>query len=415
MTSVVAMIFLSVVLIYLGTINLAFVSLMRLSVRLSVENRLGSDRLMHYLRRPSYFFLPLGVLHTLVVSIILLIFLFQVDQNSFESVVLSALGMIIFIVACMCFLPFVFVRLDPVVVLQLLLPPFDGAAKLIHPMIDMFSRMKRSKRFDGSIKQGISNNNSVIGDLDSEDYGRPFPNNEKEENQLIKSVVDFGNTLVREVMTRRSDIVAVRSDSTCQQLRQLFVEEQYSRIPVYRDSLDNIEGFVFLKDFFGLLSLDLDKSFSSDLVRPATIVQETKPVALLLKEFQVQQVQIAIVHDDFGGVSGLVTVEDLLEEIVGEIRDEYDVEFEQIIQEADRTFVFSGAVEFEKMCECLGIAVERQGFETVGGFILNRLGRVPRIGESLSIDNLDIQVLDGEKRRIKRVRITRRSEADLFG
>ena len=139
---------------------------------------------MHYLRRPSYFFLPLCVLHTLVGSIILLIFLFQVDQNSFESVVLSALGMIIFIVACMCFLPFVFVRLDPVVVLQLLLPPFDGAAKLIHPMIDMFSRMKRSKRFDGSIKQGISNNNSVIGDLDSEDYGRPFPNNEKEENQL---------------------------------------------------------------------------------------------------------------------------------------------------------------------------------------------------------------------------------------
>tara|TARA_B100001123_G_scaffold412301_1_gene509429 strand:+ start:17296 stop:18540 length:1245 start_codon:yes stop_codon:yes gene_type:complete len=414
MTSALVIILLCAVLIYLGIINLAFILLMHFSVRVSVENRVDSDRLMWYLYRPSHFFLPIGVMHILVVSIILLTLVFQFDQNSFRLVGLSALGIIILAVSCMCLFPFMFVQRDPIIVLQSLLPPFDLAARLFHPVIDMFARIKRDQRFERSASQVAFNNDPVIGNQDSANSSR-LQDHENEAHELIQSVVDFRNTLVREVMTRRSDMVAARVESTCQQLRELFIEEQYSRIPVYRDSLDNIEGFVFLKDFFGFSDLNLSKNLSSDLLRPVTIVQETKPVALLLKEFQIQQVQIAICQDDFGGTSGLVTIEDLLEEIVGEIRDEYDVESEPIIQEVEQRFVFSGTVEFEKMCECLEIEIEQQGFETVGGFILNRLGRVPKIGESLIIDNLDIQVLDAEKRRIKRVRVARRSEIDLSG
>ena len=134
-------------------------------------------------------------------------------------------------------------------------------------------------------------------------------------------------------------------------------------------------------------------------------------MAALLKEFQRQQVQIAIVHDEYGGTAGLVTIEDLLEEIVGEIRDEYDVEAEPIVDEGGGSYVFSGTVGVDDMAERLAVEVERQGFETVGGYLLARLGRVPRVGETLVVDRVDVEILDGEERRIQRVRMRRRPES----
>ena len=128
-------------------------------------------------------------------------------------------------------------------------------------------------------------------------------------------------------------------------------------------------------------------------------------MAELLKEFQRQQVQIAIVHDEYGGTAGLVTIEDLLEEIVGEIRDEYDVEAEPIVDEGDGSYVFDGTVSVADMEERLDLQVERQGFETVGGYLLTRLGRVPRVGESLTVDQVQVEILDGEERRVQRVRM----------
>ena len=415
MMSVLVIIVLSLMSIYLGTIHLAFVTLMRLPLRLNVENSQESELLMKYLHQPAHFFLPSGVFHACVVSIISVVFLLQVDQSILEPVVLMFLASMTVVLVCLFLLPFMFLRPDPVTVLKWLLPPFDVVARRMHPLIDVCFRIQPNPRAGSFSDQEVSNNGSAITENKLKSFNPSLQANEKEAHELIQSVVDFGNTLVKEVMTRRSDIVAIRSDSTLKQLHDLFTEEQYSRLPVYRDNLDDVEGFVFLKDFFGSLNFDPNQSITPDLLRPATIVQETKPVAMLLKEFQTKQVQIAIVRDDFGGTSGLVTVEDLLEEIVGEIRDEYDVEFEPIVQETKNTFVFDGTVDFDKMCACLRIEVERQGFETVGGYILNRLGRVPGIGESFSIDTLDIQILDGEKRRIKRLRISRRDESNLFG
>ena len=149
--------------------------------------------------------------------------------------------------------------------------------------------------------------------------------------------MDFGDTLVREVMTPRPDMVAIRADATLDELRALFREQEYSRIPVYHENLDNIAGVVFVKDLIRLTDAErgtmrLDQDLRR-LVRPATFVPETKRVPEMLKEFQRKQVQIAIVVDEYGGTAGLVTIEDLLEEIVGEIRDEYDVETEPIVDE----------------------------------------------------------------------------------
>jgi CBS domain containing-hemolysin-like protein len=229
---------------------------------------------------------------------------------------------------------------------------------------------------------------------------------ESEERELLRSIVDFGDTLVREVMTPRPDIVAISADATVGELRALFREQEYSRVPVFTENLDNIIGVVFVKDLLQHEELDESDSIAS-LVRAATFVPETKRVAELLKEFQRGPVQIAIVVDEYGGTAGLVTLEDLLEELVGEIRDEYDVESEPVVEEGDGAFTFSAKVSVEEMADRLGIQIEPQGFETVGGYVLTHLGRVPLVGETFDIDGVSVEVLEAERRRIHKVRMRR--------
>ena len=231
---------------------------------------------------------------------------------------------------------------------------------------------------------------------------------EGDERRLLQSIVDFGDTLVREVMTPRPDMVAIRADATLDELRALFREQEYSRIPVYKENLDNIVGIVFVKDLIRLTDAESGHAAaagSARLIRPATFVPETKRVPEMLKEFQRKQVQIAIVVDEYGGTAGLVTIEDLLEEIVGEIRDEYDVETEPIVDEGDGSFVFSAKVNIDEVRERLGVEIEPEGFETVGGYVLTRVGRVPAVGETFELDGLQVEVLEAERRRIHKVRV----------
>ena len=191
----------------------------------------------------------------------------------------------------------------------------------------------------------------------------------------------------------------------CRICATLFREQQYSRMPVYRDNLDNIVGIVFVKDLVALPA-DAEPPMTT-LMRAAYFVPESKRVSELLKEMQRRQAQIAIVVDEYGGTAGLVTVEDLLEEIVGEIRDEYDVESETVVDEGDGTFVFSGKVNVDEVKDRLGIEIEREGFETVGGYLLSHLGRMPYVGERFEVDGLDVEVLEVERRRITKVRLRR--------
>jgi CBS domain containing-hemolysin-like protein len=227
---------------------------------------------------------------------------------------------------------------------------------------------------------------------------------ERDEKRLLQSIVDFGDTLAREVMTPRPDIVAIQADATVSDLRALFREQEYSRFPVYKDNLDNILGVIRVKDLLQIDDAMLDRHPITTLTRPITFVPETKRVPELLKEFQRKQVQMAIVVDEYGGTAGLVTLEDLIEEIVGEIRDEDDVETEPVVEEGNGSYVFSAKVSFDDLRERLDLETEPEGFETVGGYILTRLGRVPAVGESFELDGLQVEVLEAERRRIHKVR-----------
>jgi magnesium and cobalt exporter, CNNM family len=311
-------------------------------------------------------------------------------------------------VFCELLLPLVLVSRDPERTLALLLPSFSPIARTLAPVTRWMTRSAAKRQALPPADSAEEANEVATTFLET---GEQEGIIQGEERKLLQSIVDFGDTIVREVMTPRPDIVAIREDATVGDLRALFREQEYSRFPVFKDSLDNISGFVFVKD---LVAVDLNSgALITPLLRPAVVVPESKRVSELLKQFQRQQTQIAIVVDEYGGTAGLVTIEDMLEEIVGEIRDEYDVESEPIVEEANGRFIFNGKVDIDEVNQRLGVQIEREGFETVGGYLLTHLGRVPAVGERVEIDDLLVEVLEVERRRIHKVRIVRRQPAQM--
>ena len=406
---------LACVAVYLGAIEAAFSALMRLSLRLIAERSGRPDALGEYLDDPLLLFIPVRLLLGLVTAAATAFVAraFGVDNaHSLTFVILSVAGLV---VVCELLLPLLMVGRDPERVLELLLPSFTLIARAIGPMTRWIARTVASpKRPAAAVApdEATEQTHEVVkAYIDTAEQEGII---EGEERRLLQSIVDFGDTLAREVMTPRPDIVAIPENATIGDLRALFREQEYSRFPAYKESLDNIAGFVFVKDLV-LLGPGDDARPITPLLRPAAVVPETKRVPELLKQFQRQQTQCAIVVDEYGGTAGLVTIEDLLEEIVGEIRDEYDVESDPIVDEGNGRFVFSGKVDVDEVAQRLNIQIERQGFETVGGYLLSHIGRVPAVGEQFDIDSLSVQVLDVERRRINKVRIFKHEVAETAG
>jgi CBS domain containing-hemolysin-like protein len=228
---------------------------------------------------------------------------------------------------------------------------------------------------------------------------------EKEEGDLLKSVVEFGDTIVREIMTPRVSIICIPRAASIEALRELVIKEKHSRIPVYKDRIDNIEGIIIAKDLLEY-SADRFKDQSLEpLLRPVYFIPESMKVAELLKEFQKRKQKLAIVVDEHGGVSGLVTMEDLMEEIVGEIQDEYDKDEVQIIPEEADTYIVLGDVEVEELEDLFDLELEDDDYITVGGLITHTLGRLPEAGEKVVIKGLALEILEVEQKRITKLRI----------
>jgi putative hemolysin len=401
--------------LYLGAIEAAFSALMRLSLRLVAERSGRSDQLGAYLDDPLLLFVPVRFLLGLVTAGATALLAAGIGITGIHTVTLIAGSVILFVLLCELLLPIVLVGHDPERALEFLLPTFGPIAMALGPLSRWIARSLASVRkatappsSDPAEAAADAANEATKAYIDTAEQEGLI---EGEERKLLQSIVDFGDTLVREVMTPRPDIVAIEETATIGALRTLFREQEYSRFPVYKESLDNIAGVVFIKDLVLLGAADDARPMAS-LVRPAVVVPETKRVPELLKQFQRQQTQCAIVVDEYGGTAGLVTIEDLLEEIVGEIRDEYDVESEPVVDEGHGRFVFSGKVDIDEVVQRLDVHIERAGFETVGGYLLSHLGRVPVVGERFDIDELTVEVLDAERRRINKVRITKREESE---
>ena len=234
---------------------------------------------------------------------------------------------------------------------------------------------------------------------------------EEGDRHLIQQVVAFGDKTVREVMTPRPNIIAIAVDRPLDDLRQLVLHEQYSRIPVYEGDIDRIIGFVHVRDMFELDPEQRKEKTLRELIRPIRLVPETKPVNDLLREIQRDSTHMAIVVDEYGNTAGLATLEDLVEEILGEIRDEHEPG-RDVRQESEDSFLAPGSLDLDRLEELLHFKPEEDTESTtVGGLVAEWLGHVPKVGESVKRDGIQIDVLAGNELRVEQVRVSRHAEA----
>jgi CBS domain containing-hemolysin-like protein len=227
------------------------------------------------------------------------------------------------------------------------------------------------------------------------------------EREMIRGVMDLEFTPVREVMVPRPDIIAIDIDGGFDKLVQAMIQKGFSRIPVFEEDIDHIVGIAHAKDLMRYMINGQTRPALRDVLRPAYVVPESKKVQELLTEMKQRHISIAIVVDEYGGVAGLATIEDLIEEIVGEIRDEFDVEEEPILKVNENEAIVDGGYSIDELNEEFGMEIEKEDYDSVGGFIVNELGRMPSVGDSVSFNGVNMKVLSVAGRRVKKVRVVR--------
>ncbi len=276
----------------------------------------------------------------------------------------------------------------------------EGSGRKSSGLIDMFGRFLTGK------KRITEEEIQEIIDA-SEEEGLINP----EENEMIRSIFALSDTVVREIMVPRTDMASVSVDTSVGEVLKTIITCGHSRIPVYDGTVDNITGLLYAKDllkYWGMSDASLN---IKRIMRTPYFIPETKNLEELLQEFKRKRVHIAIVIDEYGGTSGLVTIEDLLEQIVGDIQDEYDLEEDWLVEEPDGSVLVDARLPIEELEERFGIEIERDKFDTVAGLIFHLTGRIPKVGEEIENGTLRMTVLEGGERNIRKVRVVRRAGA----
>jgi putative hemolysin len=228
---------------------------------------------------------------------------------------------------------------------------------------------------------------------------------DKTEHELIKSILEFTDTTVKEVMVPRTDVFAVDISTQRDRLLQSLIDQGFTRVPVYRESIDNIIGIIYTKDLIGMLE-HRDLIILQDVIRPAYLVPESKKISVLLKELQKNRQHMAIVIDEFGGTEGIITIEDIVEEIVGEIRDEYDDEPSEVETSHDGTDFVNGGIAIHQFNERFGVEIpEDAQYDTISGFLHQLTERIPELHEEIKYENITFTVVKKNERRIRQVKV----------
>lgn len=229
---------------------------------------------------------------------------------------------------------------------------------------------------------------------------------EEDEKKMIASIFQLSETLVRELMVPRIDLVAVEEQTSLEDALDVIIKAGHSRIPVYRGNIDHVQGVLYAKDMLPPFRDGQHDLPITQLMRPAYFVPESKKVDDLLRELQLRKVHMAVIVDEYGGTAGAVTIEDLLEEIVGDIQDEYDTETPLAVQLGEREFVFDAQIRLDEVSEMLDVEFETEESDTLGGFIYSMLGSIPTVGSRVEYDELSLEVLSVQGRRILQVKVS---------
>jgi putative hemolysin len=340
---------------------------------------------------------------TVFLAIIITAYLHNLSQNYAEAL-LAAFGiMFLIVVLFRQLVPRLVAYRQPEQMLLALIPIYN----LCRPMLALFSYPLSSTLKLLAQRKPQEEAEKTEEHLEEEiqaylDVGTEQGFLKKEEEQLFQSVVEFGDTVAGRIMTPRMEMVTIEISATLGQLKQLMMETKYSRIPAYRSHAENIEGFVYLKDVIDIWDGPAESRIVERLLRPILFVPETKSVAELLKELQHKASHMAIVVDEFGGVAGLVTIEDILEEIAGEIHDEDEAaDIVQISQDAEGRYLLPGNTALHEVEELFSISFQNEDNTTIGGFVSSALGRVPRKGEKYIHQGVQFEVKEADRRRIR--------------
>lgn len=286
-------------------------------------------------------------------------------------------------------------------------------AGLIHGLAALFSPLLGLLRLSSGLgPQLVAGELSVVGFFMNEEERRFWADVgrediEEEEREMIHGIIELGETLAREVMVPRIDMVAIEAGTPLLEALDVIIQCGHSRIPVYEESIDHIIGLLYAKDLLRYLRDGQTAIPLREILRPVYFIPESKKVDDLLQELQRMRIHIAIVVDEYGGTAGLVTIEDLLEEIVGEIQDEYDMEEPIMELVSDNEIIFDARIDLDDVNHLMAIALPTEDSDTLGGLIYSRLGKVPAVGDEVVFDGVKIAVLSLIGRRIKKVRVTK--------
>jgi putative hemolysin len=396
---VVLLVLLATASIGLAAVEAAFYLLKRRRLSYVAMANPRAELANRYLEDPPTLLMPIHVgtftAHAGMTVIITVLFL---DFLAHWATVVAFLAMLAYLLLFRLTLPYAIVRRNPERSLLVLLPFFHLYAQALGPLVRALRRR--------AVLDPVSSTKEEDTPRTDVPEVPPAPVHDPDTARLEDALARFSKTQVRDVMTPRPDIVSIPSSGTVAELRRVMRETKYSRIPCFGDNVDDIVGVVEVRD---LIDFDGDpKELLAPMMRPAFLVPATKKITELLREMQAQRNPFAVAIDEYGGTAGIVSIEDICEELVGEIKDEYDVETEPISVEADGSVLVAGRVNLDRLEEALEATLE-DGSEigTVGGLVTSTFGRIPRAGESLEYRGFRLEVVDAERKRVNRVRFRR--------
>jgi putative hemolysin len=390
-----AVLLLAIISIALSCIEAAFYLIRRRHLGLLAHQNPRTELVVRYLDDPARLLMPIQM-GTYMAHVMMTALMTAVLLNPLQhwALAVAILVMVIYLLLFRLTVPYALVRKNPERALFVLLPFFDAYARALAPVILVLRR----RADPDTVPEGPAE------PLTSEAPTAPV--HESDEKKLEESLLRFSELLVRDVLTPRPDIVAIEATASVEDLRRVFRETKFSRLPVFGENLDDIVGVISVRD---LMEYEGGPEGTvRPLMRPALLVPDPKKAADLLKDFQAKRMPFAVVIDEYGGTAGVVTVEDVVEELVGEIKDEYDIEAEPIVAESDGSLLVSGRVNVDRLEQTLEAPLANgEEVGTVGGLVTTLFGRIPRSGERIDHKGFRLEVVAAERKRVNRVRIRR--------
>jgi putative hemolysin len=412
---------------FLATIDLAFSHISDVGLRRISSDDESAEKSVKFLReildnRQRFRFAISSTIQVLLIvfTVLLTVIISDFAQNRGRTLVATLVFGLVATVLLRQIVPRLLVKDNTERKLLFLLPAIRPLYRVISFFLEPIAERSRTKqRLEATAAPDTQDERDRTEAADAEDFqalmevGEAEGIIEEEERELIETVVELSETRVGAIMTPRTDICGLPADATVRMARDLVIEEKYSRLPVYRDTMDNIEGMIYVRDLLQAWADGREDEPIGSLVRDPFFVPETKTASELLKSMQATHIHAAIVIDEYGGVAGLVTVEDILEEIVGEIEDEDENEqIIEIVEGDDGYYDVIGSTEIDKIERVFDLDLEDEDYTTIAGLVTTEAGYVPKVGEKLELKGLAIEILAADEKKLGLLRLRHQEEPD---